>query len=631
MKYRADIQVMRGIAVLAVVFYHAKQSVFPLGYLGVDSFFVISGFVVTPLILRIRTDEKLQGLPKGLLEFYKRRFYRLAPALGTTLGISAILVFLIGNLNDHLKFAKQGLATILLLGNFGAYQFSGDYFSPNPNPLIHTWSLSVEEQIYLILPIILIVFVRQKEKIENSSYRLYIYITSICFLVYITPSEFNFLFKILSLENTEQISFYSPISRFWQFTLGGIIFFLTRNISVVPFLRNKFLQISSSAVILVLLFMQLQLSPRTGSLLVSLATGLVIYSGSLNTFTFIAFNLFKWLGDRSYSIYLIHMPVLYFANHSTFTELQSESRKTILSFIAVAITLFLASISYNKVEQRYRHKNLRVEMPAPQRIKSKTKVLITFVIIPAILFGAMIPGSNNGYWGLVNNETPNWVVPALKERCPSIHEAPIECQTKIVNSRGSLLLVGDSHSMSFFKPISELARQESISLFVWWKVPSSSELNSWVRIHKPLAVIFSRNFHDSDGLAQYVTMLEDSQRTSNVLLVGQVPQWPDQTLFMNYSSVLATKFYKPAKSMSVENLDQEALAAGINLKKLSDGKAFEFLDPFDYFCELNICTRWSSSRGWLYFDWNHLSDAGASLLTSNFKKFIVKSIMVKSR
>ncbi len=159
-KYRRDIQVLRGLAVLAVVLFHAKESYFPLGYLGVDVFFVISGFVVTPLILRIFTDQANVGRLSNLKLFYKRRFYRLAPALAVTLTISAVIIFLLGPPGDHQRFARQGIATILLVGNVSAYTYSGGYFSPNPNPLVHTWSLSVEEQIYIILPLILMLVLR---------------------------------------------------------------------------------------------------------------------------------------------------------------------------------------------------------------------------------------------------------------------------------------------------------------------------------------------------------------------------------------------------------------------------------------------------------------------------------------
>lgn len=134
-KYRKDIQALRGLAVLAVVLFHANENYFPLGYLGVDVFFVISGFVVTPMILRIfvyRLSETLSNLKY----FYRYRFYRLAPALAVMLTTSGVAIFFLGPVADHQRFARQGMATIFLLGNIGGYKYSGDYFSPNPNPLV---------------------------------------------------------------------------------------------------------------------------------------------------------------------------------------------------------------------------------------------------------------------------------------------------------------------------------------------------------------------------------------------------------------------------------------------------------------------------------------------------------------
>ena len=154
--------------------FHAFETHFPLGYLGVDIFFVISGFVVTPLILRIHSEKFLYWIIE-LKSFYKKRFFRLAPALAGTLAFSAVAVLLFGNLNDHQKFTRQGIASVLLIGNYGASRYSGDYFSPNPNPLVHTWSLSVEEQIYIILPFVLFVFLRRSRDLFNSSVKIECY------------------------------------------------------------------------------------------------------------------------------------------------------------------------------------------------------------------------------------------------------------------------------------------------------------------------------------------------------------------------------------------------------------------------------------------------------------------------
>jgi peptidoglycan/LPS O-acetylase OafA/YrhL len=222
--YRKDVQVLRGLAVLAVLLFHCYPNLFPLGYLGVDVFFVISGFVVTPLILRIPTDstDRNSTLLSGLSNFYKRRFFRLAPALTASLMMSAILVFLLLPPTSHERFARQGIATLLLLGNLGAYEYSGDYFHPNPNPLIHTWSLSVEEQIYFALPLILLLFLTSNKR--RGVFLLLVFITVFSFTLSLGVIET--FYSRLGIENEVLFSFYSPINRIWQFTLGGLGFLI---------------------------------------------------------------------------------------------------------------------------------------------------------------------------------------------------------------------------------------------------------------------------------------------------------------------------------------------------------------------------------------------------------------------
>ena len=225
-KIRKDIQALRGIAVIAVVLFHARESSFKLGFLGVDVFFIISGFVVMPLILRIfeNTTRPLDVL-QNLLSFYKRRFFRLIPALGVTLSISAPLILFLGNVGDHQRFARQGIATLLLIGNIGAFKYSGNYFSPNPNPLIHTWSLSVEEQIYLILPVlVLLVFLFSRFKQKNIL-RLIASVFILSFLLFALPSLLSNIFPHISESSIPELIFILHFQEFGNFVSGQLLTF----------------------------------------------------------------------------------------------------------------------------------------------------------------------------------------------------------------------------------------------------------------------------------------------------------------------------------------------------------------------------------------------------------------------
>ena len=126
---RRDIQILRGLAVISVVLFHAEPNVFKSGFLGVDAFFVISGFVITPLM--VASIENRSSIKYPVLDFYRKRIYRFAPAFGVTIMVSILLIFLLGNLKDHERFFKQSISALLLVGNFSAPELSGDYFHPN--------------------------------------------------------------------------------------------------------------------------------------------------------------------------------------------------------------------------------------------------------------------------------------------------------------------------------------------------------------------------------------------------------------------------------------------------------------------------------------------------------------------
>ena len=133
------------------------------------------------MILEIFRDEHSQNQTTlKLINFYKRRIFRLAPALGATLIIFALFFLILIVPGDHPKFAIQGLATLFLVGNYGAFKYSRDYFSPGPSPLVHTWSLSVEEQIYIFLPIILMLVLHNRKNIRRITKYIFLFISKIC-------------------------------------------------------------------------------------------------------------------------------------------------------------------------------------------------------------------------------------------------------------------------------------------------------------------------------------------------------------------------------------------------------------------------------------------------------------------
>jgi peptidoglycan/LPS O-acetylase OafA/YrhL len=231
-KIRNDIQVLRGVAVLFVLLFHADSEIFSLGYLGVDIFFVISGFVITPQILKNFQKRNKSLDIAEVKNFYKRRYYRLMPALASSLIFSGVVLYLLISPDYHARVSRQAIASLFFLGNFGALIYSGNYFSPEPNPLIHMWSLAVEMQIYLFLPLLLLILYKVKIPLKIS----FLGLAVVSFIFFLNPIIAETLISILGFENKLQASFYSPFDRFWQFALGGILsWMLTRKSFVKNF------------------------------------------------------------------------------------------------------------------------------------------------------------------------------------------------------------------------------------------------------------------------------------------------------------------------------------------------------------------------------------------------------------
>jgi len=448
-KYRRDIQVLRGLAVLAVVLFHAKESYFRLGFLGVDVFFVISGFVVTPLILRIFTDQANVGgggRLSNLKIFYRRRFYRLAPALVLILAISAVLVFLLGPISDNQRSARQGIATLLLVGNVGAYRYSGDYFSPNPNPLVHTWSLSVEEQIYIFLPLILILILRNRKSLKKITALTLGVISVVSFVSFVFPTILQPLYSRAGIELASQFSFYSPLDRIWQFTLGGLAYLVldlnAHRIRKIP----KSIGLLTMIAVVMILFSPIHMNLKVSSILASLLAVTVILFKSLDLMPQFLIEKLEWVGDRSYSIYLVHMPLLYLAKYSPLMHIGTGENRKIQIVIAVVASILLGALSYSKIENRYRNKGKKQSPESGGTLK----VFASVFVGPLMIMFLLISGgtkSTSMYNDRFDNGICKFWTPNIDD---SFYTRFLDCHSKF---GPATVILGDSHAMNIYNSL----------------------------------------------------------------------------------------------------------------------------------------------------------------------------------
>jgi len=630
LKHRSDIQSLRGIAVLAVVLFHFDSNLFPQGYLGVDIFFVISGFVIAPLIMEIFNGSTKKECFNNLKQFYIKRFLRLAPASLAMLYFSAIIIILFCSPQENSRFARQGIATLLSLSNFGAYLYSGDYFSQNPNILLHTWSLSTEVQMYIFLPLIfLCIFTWSKSKIK-SVYYLALPILVISTVIFVFPNLLLSLYNIFGIRLSEEFSFYSPLSRIWQFLLGGIGSLFLSDLTKT-FKLNKILSIMILFSAFLIVFFKSRLDLQFSSIIVSLITFLVLIFKSIELISKRTKTVLEWLGDRSYSLYLYHVPLLYVATYSPVFQTGGNSN-LLARVIAIFGTIIMSNFSYILIENKYRKSIL---FPRTQ--------FISFVVVLFVIFSAIDIGSRERYWGL---EATNVVAPkvawANDPKCPRDGWKP--CVYKHSNSTKTVLLIGDSHASHFSQSVIDAADAIGWNTVTWGTggcpltfiahnfitkecAIKNLEALEFIKVTKPNAVIISEWLMQSgkDEHANFRSaILEIKKYSPNTLLVGNTITWPDTNIFGRRLPILL-RSYLPAKTLPKSDLYGKDMNTSVIFINWAVSNNIETLDLNYLYCGVEKCNRYDDVRKeYLFSDSSHLSLLGASLAVNDFKFYLEK-------
>jgi peptidoglycan/LPS O-acetylase OafA/YrhL len=618
---RRDIQIYRGISVIAVVLFHQSASIFPMGFLGVDVFFVISGFVVTPLIIRVFTLTDSRSYKSKLLDFYKWRFFRLIPALSAMLLVSIPVIFFLGNLNDHERFGKQALATLMLLGNFGAYKYGGDYFHHYPNPLIHTWSLAVEEQFYLGLPILLLLLVKWKIEIKKKTLILISLIGAISLIIFIKPTIMNILYSLIGTSLPQDIGFYSPLSRIWEFCVGGFAYFLSVKTRGDSFQRLKCLQSIIALSIVIILISPVAINGTSSTIIVVLSTGILLVKNLSSVRMPKVQNSLHWFGDRSYSIYLVHMPIIYLFANSPLLQTHTWPPRFFRDLVSLATITILGNLLFRKVENKYRLRHSDLQLPE-QPNKSLLHGIAKFIGLPTFLLIFMLISHNDNYFGIIHVSQPPYAGNEISKICvPNQTLSQYPCHIPNANANGILLLLGDSHAEQYFLALKSVAESNNLELHFWNAEVRNPILKEWIRENRPSHLILSKRWRAEDFLFENIQAIKSAQFYAHqLLIVGSNPTFPDEQRFMNQASVFTRKYNPPRKFM-ISDMNQKDFLAGEKLKWIASREKIRIIETWSVFCDRETCERWSE-KGWYYYDDDHLSVLGAQKLIPAFNRFI---------
>ena len=338
-EYRPEIDGLRALAVIPVILFHAGFDFFSGGFVGVDIFFVISGYLITTIIIK-----ELDNNTFSLKNFYERRARRILPALIFVILISTFLSFIFLTESELASYFKSVIATLLFFSNFFFYKTS-PYFRAESDlePLIHTWSLSIEEQFYIIFPITLVLF-----------YKFFKRYIPLLFIFSFASSLF--ICQFLALKTGGTLNFYFTFSRIWELALGAICAYLItyKNLSFSILLKNLLSIIGIVIILLSILFFNRQtVYPSFYTLCPTIGTAFIILFANKETFIkkILSIKLFVAIGLISYSLYLWHQPLLAFGK--VFFDDFSISKR----LISILISILLSIFSYYFIEKIFRDKD----------------------------------------------------------------------------------------------------------------------------------------------------------------------------------------------------------------------------------------------------------------------------------
>jgi peptidoglycan/LPS O-acetylase OafA/YrhL len=444
-KYRPDIDGLRAIAVLSVVIYHAFPETLKAGFMGVDIFFVISGYLISSIIF-----ENIDRASFSFGQFYGRRIKRIFPAL--TLVLLSCLVFgWFGLLGDEFKqLGKHMAAGAGFVSNFFLWQESG-YFNnaAETKPLLHLWSLAIEEQFYIFWP--LIVWLTWKRK--------WLFLFT---FVGLGIASFAYNAYLIRLDPTA--TFFSPATRIWELLAGVLLAFIRVRPSVWQPSQRQ-LQIASTVGVVLLAFGLYRIDrgrpyPGTWALLPILGSFCLIYAGPTAWFNrFVLSNrVLVWVGLISFPLYLWHWPILSFMR-----VIESEAPSAHFRNLAVLASFILAWMTYYFVEK-----------PIRSGGKNSLKIVVLASLVTTLGVAGWFVYQNNG---VPNRQAAQadgvnvWDNYAFAGTCKSITHAVEEddwCNMGNAPSKPpTTLLIGDSVGNNYAPMLNSYAADNASSDFVF--------------------------------------------------------------------------------------------------------------------------------------------------------------------
>jgi peptidoglycan/LPS O-acetylase OafA/YrhL len=434
--YRSDIDGLRAIAVLVVVANHAKFSIFSGGYVGVDVFFVISGYLISRVVAsEVMTSEF------SIRKFYLRRIRRILPALYVVILASFPLAYWLMLPSELMSFSKTALGAVWFVANFVLWR-QGGYFDVDADlkPLLHLWSLSIEEQFYLLYPIAFILLSKLRKQI-----------VLICAIV---GTLLSLALLLATYRTMPRASFYLLPTRAWELLTGVVVGLISINF---PFLLKRtrvdgLLTVTGLGLIVgvTLLLNETALYPGPLTVIPIAGAALVLWFGGRGHIgdTILSWKPLRLIGLSSYSIYLVHQPVLVFWRLVSGGHLGLAERS-----FSLGVIIALGVLLTRTFENRYRDRN---------RTSTKHLLLVTSVTSVVLTGAAVLSVHREGFESRlppnfeseIADRNPNGVCNEPTQNRMELNGLRL-CEFGNTQSTKTVVLIGDSHANAISQELHE--------------------------------------------------------------------------------------------------------------------------------------------------------------------------------
>lgn len=619
MNYRPDIDGLRAIAVLAVLFFHANETWAPGGFVGVDIFFVISGFLISKHIFA-----SLQKGNFSFKDFYCRRVNRIMPALYGLIVFSLLLVGIFYLPGDFEKFSQSGIEALTYKAN---YYFASDYdyFSSGTGqlPLLHLWSLSVEEQFYFILPL----FLYSTSRFLKP--RNVLILVGSALLISLLWCELQIY------QGQLKSAFYSIPTRACELLLGTCL--AKSSFPRASIKMREFAAALGMALIILAVFLISGATkfPGIAAFIPCLGAALIIGSGDqrqTRVAQFLSTKPLVFVGLISYSLYLYHWPLM-----AVFRYVFNNNQLSVnASLFLIFWSFVFAILSWHFIEKPFRYLKLSFKSNMMRAL-----VLPSILLLAVLLGITAVTGLPQRYLGRAKEVVQNLLY--LSDHFCHNRFSAESCIFGDKQKAPQILLIGDSHAGHYQPALDEMGKIQNFSFLArstdscrpFIKIPDqeiqfslgndcrTQTLWSEQQIEKFDIFILAGNWHgyhvisDFEIYTQQLTESVQYLRSKNktVIFAEQIPDCVGYLEYLRqYYSPLSFLFDLKTRKQQIQNTcGENTRAANSIIKKLAKEKSAQFLDLISKFEKEQGPLPFSADR-MMYKEDSHLNQAGSQFL-----------------